>query len=133
MKKENKIVIVLFLTAFLSVLLLYACVFDAGSGDGQQQIPVIPTENDIGKSVYIEGTVLNKKMTFKGENLIINIEGKDQTVLMIFVPKSSGAASISQKIGAGDQIGAAGIVEEYNGTLEIVLKKESDLRIFREQ
>ncbi|WNY24711.1 hypothetical protein [Methanolapillus millepedarum] len=128
MKKENKIVIVLFLTAFLSVLLLYAFVFSGSFGTGPQQSPVIPTQSDIGKSVYVEGTVLNKKMTFTGENLILNIEGTNQDVLVIFIPKSSGASSIFQKTSVGNKIGVTGIVEEYNGTLEVVVKKETDFK-----
>ncbi|WNY27004.1 nucleotide-binding protein [Methanolapillus ohkumae] len=126
MKKENKIVIILFLTAFLSVLLLYVCVFDNNS-ENSGQIPVTPTINDVGKTVYVEGNILNKKMTFTGENLILNIEGKNQDMIVIFIPKKSGAAGIYQKIAVGDKIGVFGTVEEYNGTLEVVLKKEQDL------
>jgi len=128
MKKENKIVILLFIMAFSSVVLLYAIIAeDSGAGFGSET-PVVPTKADIGKTVYVEGTVLNKRMTFTGENCIANIECNDRTVLMIFIPKSSGAASVHQAIEVGDYVGLKGEVEEYNGTLEVVLKNESNLK-----
>jgi len=128
MKKENKIVILLFIMAFSSVVLLYAIISeDSGAGFGSET-PVIPTKADIGKTVYVEGTVLNKRMTFTGENCIANIECSDRSVLMIFIPKSSGAASVNQTIEIGDYIGLKGDVEEYNGTLEVVLKNSANLK-----
>ena len=128
MKKENKIVILLFIMAFSSVVLLYAIIAeDSGAGFGSET-PVVPTKADIGKTVYVEGTVLNKRMTFTGENCIANIECNDRTVLMIFIPKSSGAASVHQAIEVGDYVGLKGEVEEYNGILEVVLKNESNLK-----
>ena len=128
MKKENKIVIILFIMAFSSVILLYAIVTeDSGAGFGSET-PVIPTKADIGKTVYVEGTVLDKRMTYTGENCIVNIECSDRSVLMIFIPKSSGAASVNQTIDVGDYVGLKGDVEEYNGTLEVVLKNESNLK-----
>jgi len=128
MKKENKIVILLFIMAFSSVVLLYAIIAeDSGAGFGSET-PIIPTKTDIGKTVYVEGTVLNKRMTFTGENCIATIECSNQTVLMIFIPKSSGAASVYQAIEIGDYVGLKGNVEEYNGTLEVVLKNESNLK-----
>lgn len=123
MKTETKVVLLLFVMAFVTVFLLYAAV----SNDRLiPETPVIPTKDDIGKYVYVEGTVLSKRSTFQGEHLIVNIECSDRTVLMIFVPKSSGAAAVNQNIAAGDFAGVKGTVEEYNGTLEIVLKKETD-------
>jgi len=128
MKKENKIVILLFIMAFSSVILLYAIISeDSGAGFGSET-PVIPTKADIRKTVYVEGTVLNKRMTFTGENCIANIECSDRSVLMIFIPKSSGAASVNQTIEIGDYIGLKGDVEEYNGTLEVVLKNSANLK-----
>ena len=89
------------------------------------ETPVIPTKADIGKTVYVQGTVLDKRMTYTGDNLILNIECSDQTILMIFVPKSAGAGAVNQKIERDDYIGVKGAVEEYNGTLEVVPKNES--------
>ena len=131
MKKENKIVIILFIMAFSSVVVLYAIsAEDSGTGFGSEA-PVIPTKADLGKTVYVEGTVLDKRMTYTGENCIANIECSDRTVLMIFIPKSSGAASVHQSIEIGDYIGLKGDVEEYNGALEVVLKSESNLKKMR--
>ena len=128
MKKENKIVIILFIMAFSSVVLLYAIIADDSGTGFSSEASVIPTKADIGKTVYVEGTVLDKRMTYTGENCIANIECSDRTVLMIFIPKSSGAASVNQTIEVGDYIGLKGDVEEYNGTLEVVLKNSSNLK-----
>jgi hypothetical protein len=131
MKQENKIVIILFIMAFSSVILLYSIVAEDSNSGFDSETPVIPTKSDIGKTVYVEGKVLNKRMTFTGENLIINIEcneNNETDIVMIFVPKSSGASSLNQKIEVNDFIGVKGPVEEYNGILEVVLKNENNLK-----
>ncbi|WNY23223.1 hypothetical protein MmiHf6_05280 [Methanimicrococcus hongohii] len=129
MKTENKLVIILFLMAFSTVFLLYAVI----SADNESLMSagnsVVPTTEDVGKTVYTEGLVMSKRMTFTGDHLIIQIECADKTVLPVFVPKSVGASSIFSKIEAESLIGVKGAVEEYNGTLELVLKNENDLRI----
>ena len=127
MKAENKVVIILFIMAFSTVFLLYGIISNDSIFDSSEE-SVVPTKNDIGKTVYVEGTVLSKRMTFTGDNLIVNIECKDSTVLMIFIPKSSGAASLNGIIEVDNIIGVKGPVEEYNGTLEVVLKNENNLR-----
>ncbi|MDV0444674.1 hypothetical protein MmiAt1_02070 [Methanimicrococcus sp. At1] len=124
MKTEYKLVFILFVMAFSTVFLLYAVVSN-DSGQFSGGAPVIPTADDIGKTVYVEGTVLSKRSTYQGEHLIVNIECSDRTILMVFVSKSVGAASVSQKINVNDFVGIQGTVQEYNGTLEIVLKNES--------
>ena len=128
MKKENKIVIILFIMAFSSVILLYAIIAEDSDAGFSSETPIIPTKEDIGKTVYVEGTVLNKRMTYTGENCIANIECSDRSVLTIFIPRSSGASSVNQMIEIGDYIGLRGDVEEYNGTLEVVLKSETNLK-----
>ena len=126
MKTENKIVIILFVMAFSTVFLIYSMIDNSDNGFSPAgETPVIPTKADIGKTVYVQGTVLDKRMTYTGDNLILNIECGDQTILMIFVPKSAGAGAVNQKIERDDYIGVKGAVEEYNGTLEVVPKNES--------
>ncbi|MCL2863488.1 MAG: hypothetical protein FWE54_05315 [Methanimicrococcus sp.] len=80
MKTENKIVIILFIMAFSTVFLLYSMIDSSDNGFSPAgETPVIPTNADIGKTVYVEGTVLSKRMTYTGENLILNIECSDRT------------------------------------------------------
>jgi len=114
--------------AFSSVILLYSIVAEESSAGFASETPVIPTKSDIGKIVYVEGTVLNKRMTYTGGNLIVNIECKDDSVVMLFIPKSSGAASLNDRVEVNDFIGVKGPVEEYGGSLEVVLKDEKNLR-----
>ncbi|MDL2261362.1 hypothetical protein LJC08_03920 [Methanimicrococcus sp. OttesenSCG-928-J09] len=128
MKTENKIVIIIFVMAFSTLFLLYTAVQDQSSFFSGAEKAIIPTKEDVGKSVYVEGTVLNKKSTFQGGHLIVNIECTDKTVLMIFIPKSAGAESADQMIEIGNKIGVKGNVEEYNGTLEVVLKTDKNLQ-----
>ena len=136
MKTENKIAAILFIMAFSTLFLLYAAI-SADTGGSGQEVPVIPTKNDIGKTVYVEGIVLSKRMTYTGSNLMINLDCQadqksqnDDSVVVIFVPRSSGAVSLNQAISVGDKIGVKGAVEEYNDTLEVVLKNEKDLFVF---
>ncbi|MBZ3934987.1 hypothetical protein [Methanimicrococcus blatticola] len=130
MKTENKIVIILFLMAFSTVFLLYAVISaDHASWTSAGENAVIPTVADVGKTVYAEGLVMSKKMTFKGEHLIVQMECDDHTVLPVFIPKSSGASAIYSKVDVDRRIGVKGSVEEYNGSLEIVLKNENDFHI----
>ncbi|MDR2943545.1 MAG: hypothetical protein LBU81_00385 [Methanosarcinales archaeon] len=130
MKIENKIVIILFIMAFSTLFLLYA-VFsaDSVSRTASGENAVIPTVNDVGNTVYTEGVVMSKKMTFKGEHLIVQIECEDHTVLPVFIPKSAGASDIFSKTAINRRIGVKGSVEDFNGTLEIVLKHEADFHI----
>lgn len=128
MKTENKIVIIIFVMVFSTLFLLYTAVYNHSSDFSGVDAVVIPTKDDVGKTVYVEGVVLSKKSTFQGGHLIINIECADKTVLIIFIPKSAGAEHISQMIEPDDKIGVKGIVEEYNGALEVVLKNEKNLQ-----
>ncbi|MCL2550390.1 MAG: OB-fold nucleic acid binding domain-containing protein [Methanimicrococcus sp.] len=126
MKTENKIVIILFIMAFSTVFLLYSMTGNSDSGFSPAgETPVVPTKADIGKTVYVQGTVLNKRMTYTGDNLILNIECGDGEIRMIFVPKSAGAGEVNRRIEPGDYIGVKGTVEEYNETLEVIPKNES--------
>ncbi|MDY0266908.1 MAG: hypothetical protein RBQ94_04605 [Methanimicrococcus sp.] len=126
MKKETQIIFILFFMAFSTLFLLYAAVLGDSSVSEE---PVIPTLNDVGKTVYVEGVVLNKRSTFKGGHLIVNIECSDHTVLPIFIPNASGADSISGQVEINDVVGVKGTVEEYNETLELVLKNKDHFKI----
>ena len=155
MKTENKVAVLLFIMAFSTLFLLYAAI-SADAGNNDNGTPVIPTKNDVGRTVYVEGTVLSKRMTFTGDNLMISLDCQESSarpsqntnqnanqntnqapsptsgnsVVTVFIPKSAGAVSIFPKLGEGDKIGVKGVVEEYNGTLEVVLKNEKNLFIF---
>jgi DNA/RNA endonuclease YhcR with UshA esterase domain len=133
MRTENKVAAILFIMAFSTIFLLYAAI-SADPQSNADKIPVIPTTNDIGKTVYVEGTVLSKRMTFTGSNLLINLDCQappenqsNDTVVVIFIPRSAGAVSYNQTIEVGNKIGVVGVVEEYNGVLEVVLKNEKNL------
>lgn len=112
--------------AFSTLFLLYAAVFNDSSVSEET---IVPTFDDIGKTVYVEGVVLSKKSTFKGGHLIVNIECSDHTVLAVFISNSSGADFISGQVEVNDIVRVKGTVEEYNGTLELVLKNKDHFNI----
>jgi DNA/RNA endonuclease YhcR with UshA esterase domain len=136
MKTENKVAAILFIMAFSTLFLLYTAI-SADTGRDIQEIPIIPTKNDVGKTVYVEGTVLSKRMTFTGNNLLISLDCRTESnnqnvdpIVIIFIPRSSGAVSFNQTLEVGSKIGVIGVVEEYNGMLEVVLKNEKNLFVF---
>ena len=129
MKTENKLVIILFVMAFSTVFLLYAVISEDNEASMTSANSVVPTQSDIGRVVYTEGVVLSKRMTFTGDHLIIQMECADRTVLPVFVPRSAGASSIFSKIDTDSRIGVRGTVNVHNGTLQLVLRNERDLRV----
>ena len=147
-QKENRIIAVL-LAMLLISLIIVSYAFSAGSGysgsagssfgsffrlsgETSPENAVIPTQDDIGKTVYVEGNVLNFRKTNTGDHLIITLlcsGGSEQETISVFIRKSSGAANISSRIVNGAKIGATGTVQEYGGSLEIVVSKEQDVTI----
>lgn len=130
MRHDNRIVLILFIMAVSTVFLMYAAFTADEKMPQANETPVIPGKEEIGKTVYVEGIVAGKKMTLKGEHLILTITCTDNTVLPVFIPKTSGAAIVFSEVEIGDKIGVKGVVEEYNGALEIVLKRETNFHRF---
>lgn len=147
-QKENRIIAVLLAMLLISLIIVsYAFSVSSGysgssgpsfgsffrlSGETSAGNAVIPTHDDIGKTVYVEGNILDFRKTNTGDHLIITLlcsGGSEQETISVFIRKSSGAANVSARIVKGAKIGVTGTVQEYSGSLEIVVSKEQDITI----
>ncbi len=82
----------------------------------------VPYQDDRqdGALVYLEGIVLDTKITSTGGHLIVNVSGVD-----VFVPKGGTELVLLP----GDHIRVVGKVETYAGNKEIVTNGISDISI----
>jgi DNA/RNA endonuclease YhcR with UshA esterase domain len=118
MQKEEKIVVVLLVMAVLSLIIGYfgfAPVASAYSPDSK-----------VGEKIYAEGTILQKQMTAKGDNLILTISNIN---VKVFISKDSGAKEVYDAFKNGDKVRIEGKVEQYKNAMEIVVENAKDIRI----
>lgn len=73
-----------------------------------------------GTHVYLEGIVLDTKITGTGGHLIVNVSGVD-----VFIPK--GGTELILLL--GDHVRVIGNVDTYAGKKEIIIHSMSDIRI----
>ncbi len=116
LQKEEKIVVVLLVMAALSLTIGYL-----GFSEGMK---TYSQDSRIGESVQVEGTVLSKQMTGKGDNLIMAISNLN---VKIFVPKDNGAKEIYSSLKNGDRVRITGKVSEYKNAREIVVESSGDV------
>src|SRR5659263_229178 len=117
MQKEEKIVVVLLVMAVLSLIIGYfgfAPVVSAYSPDSK-----------VGEEIYVEGTILQKQMMAKGDNLIITISNVN---VKVFISKDSGAKEVNDAFKNGDNIRIDGKVAQYKNVMEIVVENANDVR-----
>ena len=121
MQKEEKIVVVLLVMAVLSLIIGYfgfAPVASAYSPDSK-----------VGEKVSVEGTIIQKQMTAKGDNLIlkISIPGINSNI-NIYIAKNNGAKEVYDTIKKDDKVKIDGKVAEFNNAREIVVESANDVR-----
>lgn len=118
MQKEEKIVVVLLVMAVLSLIIGYfgfAPVASAYSPDSK-----------VGEKIYVEGTILQKQMTAKGDNLILTISNLN---VKVFISKDSGAKEVYDAFKNGDKVRIEGKVAQYKNAMEIVAENAKDVKI----
>ena len=125
MEKEEKIVGVLLVMAILSLAVAY---FTYLPGELTGDIQPLTDSSGLGEKVFVEGEVLSKRLTYTGDHLILEV-GHSTQPIAVFIPNNKGAEEINKKISRGDQVHVTGILDEYEGELEIVVQKEKDVRI----
>ncbi len=116
MQKEEKVVVVLLVMAALSLIIAF---FGFSS-----QPATYSKDSKLAERVYVEGTVLSKKMTGTGDNLILKLSNLD---VMVFVPKDNGAKEVNDFLKTGDRVRITGKVQEYKNAREIVVGSAGDV------
>lgn len=117
MQKEEKIVVVLLVMAVLSLIIGYfgfAPVSSAYSPDSK-----------VGEKIYVEGTILQKQMTAKGDNLILTISNLN---IKVFISKDNGAKEVYDAFKNGDNVRIDGKVASFRNAMEIVVENANDVR-----
>ena len=127
MEKEEKIVAVLLTMAILSLGVAYVTFFQ-GNGEGISTDALQLTErSSVGDLVYFEGTILSKKYTFKGDHLLLSVD-YGQNFVKVFIPNKNGAVDIDNMVNENDDVHIQGIVDEYQGELEVVVQSKNDIK-----
>lgn len=121
MQKEEKVVVVLLVMAVLSLIIGY---FGFTS-----EVPVYSESSKIGERVYVEGIILSKQMTGKGDHLILRISTPG---IIIFIPRDSGANEVYDTFKNGVKVRITGKVAEYNNQKEIIVESAKDVVLLKE-
>jgi len=116
MQKEEKVVIVLLIMAALSLIIAF---FGFSS-----QPAAYSMDSKLDERVYVEGTILAKQMTIKGEHLILTLSNLD---IKVFVPKDNGAKELNDALKKGDRVKITGKVQEFMNAREIVVGSAGDV------
>ncbi|MFA4956487.1 MAG: hypothetical protein WC556_05885 [Candidatus Methanoperedens sp.] len=125
MQKEEKIVVVLLVMAVLSLIIGYfgfAPVVSAYTPDSK-----------VGEKVYMEGTILQKQMTAKGDHLILKISttiknSNENININVFIAKNNGAKEVYDTVKKDDKVRVDGKVAQFNNAMEIVVESANDVR-----
>ncbi|WP_445474048.1 OB-fold nucleic acid binding domain-containing protein [Methanococcoides methylutens] len=125
MEKEEKIVAVLLVMAILSLAVAY---FTYLPGELTGDMQPLTDSSKLGEKVFVEGTVLSKRLTYTGDHLILEIDHSTGPITA-FIPNNRGAEEINERISTNDQVRVAGIMDEYEGQLEIVVQKAKDVEL----
>ncbi|MCM1987924.1 nucleotide-binding protein [Methanococcoides seepicolus] len=123
MEKEEKIIAILLAMAILSLAVAY---FIYIPGELSGNIEPLSDSTTLGEKVFVEGPVLNKKMTYSGDHLILKVDHEGE-MITVFVPNNKGAKDIDKELAVNDMVHIAGILDEYEGELEIIVKDKKDI------
>ena len=118
MEKEEKIIAILLAMAILSLAVAY---FIYIPGELSGNIEPLSDSTTLGEKVFVEGPILNKRMTYSGDHLILEIDHEGE-MITVFVPNNKGAKEIDKELAVNDMVHITGILDEYEGELEIIVK-----------
>ncbi|WP_406662442.1 nucleotide-binding protein [Methanolobus sp. ZRKC3] len=122
MEKEEKVVVILLSMIFLSLSISYLVFFETADSD----ISAFSSSSAPGENVFVEGSVISKRLTYSGNHLIMVIESISGPV-KIFVPSDNGAGAINSQVEKDSDVHIFGVVEEYEGELEIIVQDKDDV------
>ena len=126
MEKEEKIVAVLLTMAILSLGVAYVTFFQGNGGDISSVAMQLTERSSVGDLVYFEGTIMSKKFTFKDDHLLLSVD-YGQDIVKVFIPNKNGAVDVDNMIDENDYVRIQGIVDEYQGELEVVVQSKNDV------
>ena len=115
------------LILFLVVLLLGVTPAKAAPPDNPVPVITLSCYEDcrVLQRIYVEGTILSKQMTARGDNLILSISNLN---VKVFISKDSGAKEIYANLKTGDKVRINGKVADYMNAREIVVESASDVK-----
>ena len=126
MEKEEKVVAVLLVMAILSLGVAYVTFFQNDDGSVSNGALQLTEQSAIGDFVYLEGSILNKKFTFKGDHLLLSID-HGQNVVKIFIPNDKGALEVDNLVNENEYVRIQGTLDEYQGEREVVVNSKNDV------
>jgi DNA/RNA endonuclease YhcR with UshA esterase domain len=119
-QKEEKIVGVLLVMAVLSLIIGYFGFVPT--------LAAYSSESKIGERVFVEGTILSKDNTSKGNHLILKISNLDIPDINVFISKDNGAKEVYGAVEKGDRVRIEGKIAEYMNAREIVVESAKDVK-----
>lgn len=125
MQKEEKIVVVLLVMAVLSLIIGYFGFSPVASA--------YSPDSKVGEKVYVEGTILQKQMTAKGDHLILKISttiknSNENININVFIAKNNGAKEVYDNVKKDDKVRVDGKLAQFNNAMEIVVESANDVR-----
>ena len=115
-QKEEKIVVVLLVMAVLSLIIGYFGFVP--------QVAAYSEDSKVGERISVEGTILSKQMTTKGDNLILSISNLN---VKVFISKDNGAKEVYDDLKTGEKVRINGKVAQYKNVREIVVESARDV------
>ena len=119
--RDDRAVLTVMLMCFSSLALIYLLFSTAPTTSPGGNAPFEP-----GNTVTVYGEVLEVKQTNTGGHLILKLL-TSYGVINAFVPGSSGASEVMEIVHRGIEIAITGKVDVYNGELEVVVERASDI------
>ena len=128
MEKEEKIVAVLLAMAILSLAVAYVTFYQGNSGSINDDALQLTEQSSIGDFVYIEGTILSKRFTFKGDHLLLSVD-HDENVVKVFIPNDKGAEDVDNMVNENDIVRIQGTLDEYQDEREVVVQNKNGVTV----
>jgi DNA/RNA endonuclease YhcR with UshA esterase domain len=129
MEKEEKVMVLLLFMTLTSLMTAYLCFGSELTASGKEtggEARQYTRESGEGEKVYLQAEVLNKRFTYTGGHLLLEVDCNSE-VLSVFIPKTAGAEALNTSIREGDFISLTGTVSEYEGKREIKVERKEDI------
>jgi len=123
LQKEEKITLTLMVTALLVLIIIYF-----GFITDTQDLEEYSDGSGINDRVILHGEVVEKWFTYTGDHLILNVRSKEHFI-KVFISKNCGAADVDLLVDVADTVKIIGVVDEYQGKREIIVKRPKDIKV----